>query len=257
MASQTLAGLSQGERLVIWSVIDMARRRKKPPDAAPPPPATWPAVVFRPPPIDRPKPSATTAVTVYRPPPRIAAAESPVIPPVSVQIPEVIVAEVIERIEPRTGPLPRLMIQLPGGVGSPDPTAAVAQLPPPVSLIESKTPKPPRRPAVVLDDGRRIEFGHRVLIGRAPVAGNAADIGSMIALPESDRSVSNTHLRVEVFAAGPYVTDVGSATGVALRYPNGMTLPTLAGMRTPVEPGCTVLFGHRSLQISVPESIEP
>lgn len=234
----------------------MARKRKKPPAAAPPAPATWPAVVFAPPPIDRPKPSATTAVTIYPPPPTVIA-ESPVIPTVSVQIPQVIVTEVIERIEPRTGPLPRLMIQVPTEAGSPDPAAGQVQLPLPITLIQSKTPQPPQRPAVVLDDGRRIEFGHRVLIGRAPVAGNAADIGSMIALPESDRSVSNTHLRVEVFAAGPYVTDVGSATGVALRYPNGMTLPTLAGMRTPVEPGCTVIFGHRSLQITVPESIEP
>ncbi len=227
----------------------MARKGKK--FRAPPPPApvSWPSVVFRPPPIERPKARATTVVTLYPAPPPEAGPDTPDPAPTPVRIPEAIASELIDRIEPPTRPLPRLMIQVPPVEPSRNWTVPV-----PIPVIESQTPAPPARPSVVLDDGQRIEFGHRVLIGRAPVAANAADIGSMIALPDSDRSVSNTHLRVEVFPAGPYVTDVGSATGVKLRFPNGMVMPTVAGVRTPVEPGCTVIFGQRCLQITVPDT---
>ncbi len=67
-------------------------------------------------------------------------------------------------------------------------------------------------------------------------------------VPDDARSVSKTHLRLDVAAGGVQVTDRHSTNGVVI-VTAGVDLRCVPGVPTPVPNGSTVRFGDRSLVV--------
>ncbi|UOE43962.1 DUF5684 domain-containing protein [Agromyces larvae] len=106
-----------------------------------------------------------------------------------------------------------------------------------------------RRPKVAwrlrLDDGSELALtGDRVLLGRNPA--DAATGEQRLAVPDSTRTLSKTHARLELVAGQWVITDLGSTNGVLIDV-GGEEQLIDAGVATPV-PGRFVL-GKLGMQI--------
>lgn len=99
-----------------------------------------------------------------------------------------------------------------------------------------------------LDDGRRLVLSGPIILGRDPSAG--PDERSAVTVPIADegRSVSKTHLLLDVGPAGVQVVDRHSTNGVVV-VTAGVDLRCVPGVPTPVPDGSTVRFGDRSLVV--------
>ena len=69
-----------------------------------------------------------------------------------------------------------------------------------------------------------------------------------VPIADEARSVSKTHLLLEVGPAGVQVTDRHSTNGVMV-VTAGVDLPCVPGVATPVPDGSSVRFGDRSLVV--------
>lgn len=99
-----------------------------------------------------------------------------------------------------------------------------------------------------LDDGRRLVLVGPTLLGRDPSAEPGEPAAVTIPIVDEGRSVSKTHLLLEVGPAGIQVTDRYSTNGVVV-VTAGVELSCVPGVATPVPDGSTVRFGDRSLVI--------
>lgn len=99
-----------------------------------------------------------------------------------------------------------------------------------------------------LDDGRRLAVDGGLILGRDPSATPGDGAAVTVAVTDEPRSVSKTHLLVEVGPAGVQVTDRHSTNGVVV-VTAGVELTCIPGVPTPVPDGSTVRFGDRSLQV--------
>jgi uncharacterized RDD family membrane protein YckC len=99
-----------------------------------------------------------------------------------------------------------------------------------------------------LDDGRSLPLDGPVILGRDP-SGRPGD-RSAVVVPVADegRSVSKTHLLLDVGAGGVQVTDRHSTNGVVI-VTAGVDLRCVPGVATPVPDGSTVRYGDRSLTV--------
>ncbi|WP_172836159.1 RDD family protein [Microlunatus soli] len=81
----------------------------------------------------------------------------------------------------------------------------------------------PAEPAwmIILEDGREIEIGRLVLIGRNPQPGSGEDDARLIKIRDEARTVSKTHLAIAVDGSDLLVTDRGSTNGSAVTDPDG------------------------------------
>lgn len=102
---------------------------------------------------------------------------------------------------------------------------------------------------VRLDDGRDIAVTGLVLIGRNPTGKEGEDGATLIAAGEPGKTVSKTHLALNVDNRGLYVVDRGSTNGTALRDPAGGLEPCAANAQVRLSEGSVVSFGERMLQV--------
>lgn len=102
---------------------------------------------------------------------------------------------------------------------------------------------------LIVDDGQRIEVNAQIVLGRAPEK-TPADARA-VAIADSTRSLSRTHLRVAP-AEGEmmWVEDTFSANGTRLQAADGSTQSLPRGQRIKVAAGTLLLLGERKLSVS-------
>lgn len=211
------------------------------------PPTTAPVQVAPPSaPVSAPDPVAMPA-----PAPTGAPMEAPIAPaptgaPVSMAAPTV--AAPVQQPVPPAGPA------VPARHGGASAMPKVPQAPTPqASAPRQAAPRPSFASAptlaIIVDDGQRIEVNAQIVLGRAPEQ-TPAD-AQAIAIADSTRSLSRTHLRVApADGEALWIEDTFSANGTRLQAPDGSTQPLPRGQRVKVPVGTVLLLGERRLSVS-------
>ena len=98
---------------------------------------------------------------------------------------------------------------------------------------------------VRLDDGREVELGVTVLLGRNPQkSDDDADV-HLVPAGGDGRMISRTHVLVGTDARGVFVVDRGSTNGTALVTPGGGLEPCPVGTQIRVRESQQVSYGNR------------
>ena len=180
---------------------------------------------------------------------------------------------------PAPSPMPEAPSQVLSEMPAPMPTQQAAQTPatpkvpnPPRHSPASAMPRVPQVPmpqatpatsapasvpafaqaaplAIIVDDGQRIEVNAPIVLGRAPE--QTPSDARAVAIADSTRSLSRTHLRVApADGDAMWVEDTFSANGTRLQAPDGTTQPLPRGERVKVSLGTVLLLGERKLSVS-------
>ena len=208
--------------------------------------------------------------------PRVAFPEVPASEPAALSVPP---AGVPAADLPAPSPMPEAPSQVLSEMPAPMPTQQVAQTPaapkvptPPRHSSASAMPRVPQVPmpqatpatsapasvpafaqaaplAIIVDDGQRIEVNAPIVLGRAPE--QTPSDARAVAIADSTRSLSRTHLRVAPADGDAiWVEDTFSANGTRLQAPDGTTQPLPRGERVKVPLGTVLLLGERKLSVS-------
>ena len=219
------------------------------PSPAPMAPPTTAPVQVAPPvaPVAAPDPVVMSAPAPTGAPVEVPiAAPAPTGAPVSMTAPAVS-APVQQPVQP-AGPA------VPARHGGASATPKVPQAPTPqASAPQQAAPRPSFASAptlaIIVDDGQRIEVNAQIVLGRAPEQ-TPAD-AQAIAIADSTRSLSRTHLRVApADGEALWIEDTFSANGTRLQAPDGSTQPLPRGQRVKVPVGTVLLLGERRLSVS-------
>ncbi|WP_026460553.1 RDD family protein [Schaalia suimastitidis] len=134
---------------------------------------------------------------------------------------------------------------------------SVRELSPPLSDVNTLSDlersigmRPAGSVRLVFDDGTRYDLVGRLLVGRDPVRVAPYLDAAMLAVSDSERSVSKTHFVLSVENGQVIVTDLHSTNGTRLSSPSGTTRSLPPETPTAVTPGTLVLFGRRRVIIS-------
>lgn len=167
----------------------------------------------------------------------------------------------------------RIVAQAPNvspSAGAPAPAsapapAAPAIVPPPPGVVDS--PALPvlaeearavsREPAVDtsaawelrLPDGTRVAVAATTVFGREPSAESAPG-ANLVALADSTRSVSKSHLLVSIDGDTASVSDLGSTNGVAVVRSDGTVLEAANGAAVSLEDGDEIELGEYVIEVS-------
>lgn len=208
--------------------------------------------------------------------PRVASPEVPASDPAVLSIPP---TGVPAADLPAPSPMPETPSQVLSEMPAPMPTQQAAQTPatpkvpnPPRHSPASAMPRVPQVPtpqatpatsapasvpafaqaaplAIIVDDGQRIEVNAPIVLGRAPE--QTPSDARAVAIADSTRSLSRTHLRVAPADGDAiWVEDTFSANGTRLQAPDGTTQPLPRGERVKVSLGTVLLLGERKLSVS-------
>lgn len=208
--------------------------------------------------------------------PRVTSPEVPTSDPAALSIPP---AGVPAADLPAPSPMPETPSQVLSEMPAPMPTLQAAQTPaapkvptPPRHSSASAMPRVPQVPtpqatpatsapasvpafaqaaplAIIVDDGQRIEVNAPIVLGRAPE--QTPSDARAVAIADSTRSLSRTHLRVApADGDAMWVEDTFSANGTRLQAPDGTTQPLPRGERVKVPLGTVLLLGERKLSVS-------
>lgn len=208
--------------------------------------------------------------------PRVASPEVPASDPAVLSVPP---TGVPAADLPAPSPMPEAPSQVLSEMPAPMPTQQVARTPatpkvptPPRHSPASAMPRVPQVPtpqatpatsapasvpafaqaaplAIIVDDGQRIEVNAPIVLGRAPE--QTPSDARAVAIADSTRSLSRTHLRVApADGDAMWVEDTFSANGTRLQAPDGTTQPLPRGERVKVPLGTVLLLGERKLSVS-------
>ena len=233
------AGPSASPEAVPGSVAAPSPAPMAPPTTAPVQVAPPVAPVAAPAPMSAPAP---TGAPVEAP----IAAPAPTGAPVSMTAPAV--------SAPVQQPVPPARPVVPARHGGASAMPKVPQAPTPqASAPQQAAPRPSFASAptlaIIVDDGQRIEVNAQIVLGRAPEQ-TPAD-AQAIAIADSTRSLSRTHLRVApADGEALWIEDTFSANGTRLQAPDGSTQPLPRGQRVKVPVGTVLLLGERRLSVS-------
>ena len=235
------AGPSASPKAVPGSVAAPSPAPMAPPTTAPVQVAPPVALVAAPDPLVVSAP-APTGAPVEAP----IAAPAPTGAPVSMAAPAV--SAPVQQPVPPAGPV------VPARHGGASAMPKVPQAPTPqASAPQQSAPRPSFASAptlaIIVDDGQRIEVNAQIVLGRAPEQ-TPAD-AQAIAIADSTRSLSRTHLRVApADGEALWIEDTFSANGTRLQAPDGSTQPLPRGQRVKVPVGTVLLLGERRLSVS-------
>lgn len=112
-----------------------------------------------------------------------------------------------------------------------------------------KQPAVDSRWAVVLDDGREINVHSLVVLGRKPTARPGEETAELIKVADETRTVSKSHLSLDVDDGGLFVTDRGSTNGVRVALPDGEPQRCTPWEAVQLQPGSIVRMGDRWLKV--------
>lgn len=235
------AGPSASPEAVPGSVAAPSPASMAPPTTAPVQVAPPSAPAAAPDPVVMSAP-APTGAPVEAP----IAAPAPTGAPVSMAAPAV--SAPVQQSVPPAGPV------VPARHGGASAMPKVPQAPTPqASAPQQAAPRPSFASAptlaIIVDDGQRIEVNAQIVLGRAPEQ-TPAD-AQAIAIADSTRSLSRTHLRVApADGEALWIEDTFSANGTRLQAPDGSTQPLPRGQRVKVPVGTVLLLGERRLSVS-------
>lgn len=212
------------------------------------PPTTAPVQVAPPvAPVAAPDP-----VVMSAPAPTGAPVEAPIAAPAPTGAPVSMAAPAVSA--PVQQPVPPAGPVVPARHGGASAMPKVPQAPTPqASAPQQAAPRPSFASAptlaIIVDDGQRIEVNAQIVLGRAPEQ-TPAD-AQAIAIADSTRSLSRTHLRVApADGEALWIEDTFSANGTRLQAPDGSTQPLPRGQRVKVPVGTVLLLGERRLSVS-------
>ena len=212
------------------------------------PPTTVPVQVAPPSaPVAAPDP-----VVMSAPAPTGAPVEAPIVAPAPTGAPVSMTAPAVSA--PVQQPVPPAVPAVPARHGGSSAMPKVPQAPTPqASAPQQAAPRPSFASAptlaIIVDDGQRIEVNAQIVLGRAPEQ-TPAD-AQAIAIADSTRSLSRTHLRVApADGEALWIEDTFSANGTRLQAPDGSTQPLPRGQRVKVPVGTVLLLGERRLSVS-------
>ena len=219
------------------------------PSPAPMAPPTTAPVQVAPPvaPVAAPDP-----VVMSAPAPTGAPVEAPIAAPAPTGAPVSMTAPAVSA--PVRQPVPPAGPAVPARHGGASAMPKVPQAPTPqASAPQQAAPRPSFASAptlaIIVDDGQRIEVNAQIVLGRAPEQ-TPAD-AQAIAIADSTRSLSRTHLRVApADGEALWIEDTFSANGTRLQAPDGSTQPLPRGQRVKVPVGTVLLLGERRLSVS-------
>ena len=219
------------------------------PSPAPMAPPTTAPVQVAPPvaPVAAPDP-----VVMSAPAPTGAPVEAPIAAPAPTGVPVSMAAPAVSA--PVQQPVPPAGPVVPARHGGASAMPKVPQAPTPqTSAPRQSMPGPSFASAptlaIIVDDGQRIEVNAQIVLGRAPEQ-TPAD-AQAIAIADSTRSLSRTHLRVApADGEALWIEDTFSANGTRLQAPDGSTQPLPRGQRVKVPVGTVLLLGERRLSVS-------
>ena len=219
------------------------------PSPAPMAPPTTAPVQVAPPvaPVAAPDP-----VVMSAPAPTGAPVEAPIAAPAPTGAPVSMAAPAVSA--PVQQPVPPARPVVPARHGGASAMPKVPQAPTPqASAPQQAAPRPSFASAptlaIIVDDGQRIEVNAQIVLGRAPEQ-TPAD-AQAIAIADSTRSLSRTHLRVAPADGDAlWIEDTFSANGTRLQAPDGSTQPLPRGQRVKVPVGTVLLLGERRLSVS-------
>ena len=219
------------------------------PSPAPMAPPTTAPVQVAPPvaPVSAPDP-----VVMSAPAPTGAPVEAPIAAPAPTGAPVSMTAPAVSA--PVQQPVPPAGPAVPARHGGASAMPKVPQAPTPqASAPQQAAPRPSFASAptlaIIVDDGQRIEVNAQIVLGRAPEQ-TPAD-AQAIAIADSTRSLSRTHLRVApADGEALWIEDTFSANGTRLQAPDGSTQPLPRGQRVKVPVGTVLLLGERRLSVS-------
>ena len=219
------------------------------PSPAPMAPPTTAPVQIAPPvaPVSTPDP-----VVMSAPAPTGAPVEAPIAAPAPTGAPVSTAAPAVSA--PVQQPVPPAGPAVPARHGGASAMPKVPQAPTPqASAPRQSAPRPSFASAptlaIIVDDGQRIEVNAQIVLGRAPEQ-TPAD-AQAIAIADSTRSLSRTHLRVApADGEALWIEDTFSANGTRLQAPDGSTQPLPRGQRVKVPVGTVLLLGERRLSVS-------
>ena len=219
------------------------------PSPAPMAPPTTAPVQVAPPvaPVAAPDPVAMSA-----PAPTGAPVEAPIVAPAPTGAPVSMAAPAVSA--PVQQPVPPAGPAVPARHSGASAMPKVPQAPTPqASAPQQAAPRPSFASAptlaIIVDDGQRIEVNAQIVLGRAPEQ-TPAD-AQAIAIADSTRSLSRTHLRVSpADGEALWIEDTFSANGTRLQAPDGSTQPLPRGQRVKVPVGTVLLLGERRMSVS-------
>ena len=231
--------------------------------ASPEVPASEPAVLNVPPagapaadlPAPSPMPEAPSQVVSEMPAPipTQQAAQTPAAPKVPAP-PRHSSASAMPRVPqvptPQAG-APQQAGSAPQNAGQQTRTQPVAPQPAPATSAPASVPAFAQAAplAIIVDDGQRIEVNAPIVLGRAPE--QTPSDARAVAIADSTRSLSRTHLRVAPADGDTmWVEDTFSANGTRLQAADGTTQPLPRGERVKVSLGTVLLLGERKLSVS-------
>lgn len=235
------AGPSASPEAVPGSVAAPSPATSAPPTTAPVQ-AALPSV-----PVSAPDPVAMPA-----PAPTGAPVEAPIAAPAPTGVPVSMAAPAVSA--PVQQPVQQAGPAVPARHGGASAMPKVPQAPTPQTRApQQAAPRPSFASAptlaIIVDDGQRIEVNAQIVLGRAPEQ-TPAD-AQAIAIADSTRSLSRTHLRVApADGEALWIEDTFSANGTRLQAPDGSTQPLPRGQRVKVPVGTVLLLGERRLSVS-------
>ena len=225
------------------------------PSPAPMAPPTTAPVQVAPPvaPVAAPDPVVMSApAPMSAPTPTGAPVEAPIAAPAPTGAPVSMAAPAVSA--PVQQPVPPAGPAVPARHGGASAMPKVPQAPTPQTRApQQAAPRPSFASAptlaIIVDDGQRIEVNAQIVLGRAPEQ-TPAD-AQAIAIADSTRSLSRTHLRVApADGEALWIEDAFSANGTRLQAPDGSTQPLPRGQRVKVPVGTVLLLGERRLSVS-------
>ena len=196
--------------------------------------------------------AAPDPVVMSAPAPTGAPVEAPIVAPAPTGAPVSMTAPTVSA--PIQQPVPPAQPAVPARPSEASAMPKVPQAPTPhASAPQQAAPRPSFAStptlAIIVDDGQRIEVNAQIVLGRAPEQ-TPAD-AQAIAIADSTRSLSRTHLRVApADGEALWIEDTFSANGTRLQAPDGVAQPLPRGQRVKVPLGTVLLLGERRLSVS-------
>lgn len=108
---------------------------------------------------------------------------------------------------------------------------------------------PPTSWYAVLDDGQEVPVHGLVLLGRNPQPRQGEEHADVVRIPDQSRTLSKSHLLLDLDANGCFVVDRGSTNGSVVRTPDGARIRCTPGAAVRVPEGSTVKMGDRSFTL--------